>query len=265
MLGHDARFHGAPEGSVTGPLGRGLVEAAFLAVATTALLAIGRRDAGSQRARAARPAVGGAAISLVLAGVTLAAAAGLVFVLGPGGGSTGTASASLLRVQLPGELVTRAPWPANVALLRGRLDALGLPALGREGTALHTHQHLDLFVRGRRVVVPGGIGIDAAARFISPIHTHDASGVIHVESPQVRTFTLGQLFGVWGVRLTRTCLGGYCARGRDRLVVYADGRRVTGDPRVLPLAPHAEIVVAYGTRAELPRQVPTAYAFPAGL
>lgn len=251
---------------MTGPLGRGLVEAAFLVAATTALLAIGRRDAGPVRARSARPAVaGGAAISLVLAALTVGGAAALLLVLGAGGGSTGTASASVVRTQLPGELVTHAPWPANVARLHGRLDALGLPALGREGTALHTHQHLDLFVHGRHVVVPAGIGIDAAARFISPIHTHDASGVTHVESPQVRTFTLGQLFGVWGVRLTRTCLGGYCVHGPERLVVYADGRRVTGDPRLLPLAPHAEIVVAYGTRGELPRPVPAAFTFPAGL
>jgi hypothetical protein len=251
---------------VTGPLARGLVEAAFLAAATTALLAIGRRDADAARTRVERRATrGAAAVSLVLAALTVAAASALVFVVSSGGGSAPTASASLVRGELPGELRTRAPWPANVARLRGRLDALGLPALGREGTALHTHQHLDVFVHGRRVVVPAGMGIDAAARFISPIHTHDASGVVHVESPQIRTFTLGELFGVWGVRLTRTCLGGYCAHGGDRLAVYADGRRVGGDPRVLPLAPHAEIVVAYGSRGELPHPVPSAYSFPAGL
>jgi hypothetical protein len=256
MLGSDARSRGAQGGSVTGPLHRGLVEAAFLAVATMALLAIGRNNARPVRLRPAHPAAaGGAAISLVLAAVTVALAAALLFVLAPGGGSTGTASASFLRSGLPGELGTRAPWPANVARLRARLGALGLPALGREGTALHTHQHLDLYVHGRRVRVPAGIGIDAGERFISPIHTHDASGVIHVESPQVRTFILGQLFDVWGVRLTRTCLGAYCAGGRERLQVY------TGCCR----SPHAEIVVAYGTRAELPRPLPARFDFPAGL
>ena len=76
---------------------------------------------------------------------------------------------------------------------------------------------------------------------------------------------LGQLFDVWGVRLTRTCLGAYCSGGRERLEVYTDGGRVTGDPRVLPLVPHAEIVVAYGTRAELPRPLRARYAFPPGL
>ena len=104
---------------------------------------------------------------------------------------------------LPGALVGPAPWPANTAELRPRLTALGLPTLGHEGTALHIHQHIDVFVNGRRVMVPAGIGIDPAGRFISPLHTHDTTGVIHVESPSVKPFFLGQFLGVWGVRFTR--------------------------------------------------------------
>jgi hypothetical protein len=166
---------------------------------------------------------------------------------------------------LPGELTDRAPWPANNgADLLDRLAALELPALGREGTALHIHAHLDVFVNGRRVVVPAGIGIDADGRFISPLHTHDTTGVIHVESPTVRTFTLGQFFGVWGVRFGGGCLGGYCG-GHGRLLrVYADGRPVARPDR-LALAEHEEIVVAFGTRRQLPRPVPARYAFPPGL
>ena len=97
---------------------------------------------------------------------------------------------------LPGELKGPAPWPANTAELRPRLTALGLPALAREGRALHIHQHLDVFVEGRRVTVPAGIGIDPAAGFIAPLHTHDATGVVHVESPSAKPFFLGQFFGV---------------------------------------------------------------------
>ena len=166
---------------------------------------------------------------------------------------------------LPGELTGPAPWPRNVGELRARLDALQLPALAQEGTVLHIHQHLDVFVNGSRVVVPAGIGIDAAERFISPLHTHDAGGVIHVESPTVRVFTLGQLFGVWGVRFTRACLGGYCVAGPRRLRVYVDGALVPGDPRRLLLDAHQEIVVAFGTRAQLPRPIPSSYDFPPGL
>jgi hypothetical protein len=88
-----------------------------------------------------------------------------------------------------------APWGANTADLAERLQAIGVPLLSPvEGTALHIHQHLDLHVDGHRVPVPAGIGgIDPAVGF-APLHTHDASGVIHVESPTLRTYTLGDFF-----------------------------------------------------------------------
>jgi hypothetical protein len=88
--------------------------------------------------------------------------------------------------------------------------------------------------------------------------------VIHVESPTVRTFTLGEFFGVWGVRLRDGCLGGYCGGRSRKLWVYAGGRPVA-DPATLPLAPHKEIVVAFGTRRQLPHPLPSTYAFPFGL
>ena len=184
----------------------------------------------------------------------------------------GLLSAAVRAVRAPGDaqavslpatvvLTGPAPWLANNgAGLRARLVALGLPALPREGTVLHIHSHLDVFVHGRRVVVPAGVGIDPSFRFISPLHTHDTSGVIHIESPTVRTFTLGQFLGVWGVRFGAGCLGGYCTGRGSSLRVYADGRPVS-DPANLPLAAHEEIVVAFGTRQQLPRPLPTRYAF----
>jgi hypothetical protein len=114
------------------------------------------------------------------------------------------------------------------------------------------------------VPVPAGIGIDPAVGF-APLHTHDASGVIHVESPTVRTYTLGQFFAVWGVRFTPSCLGGYCAGGGRRLRVCVDGASYRGDPTTLPLAAHQELVVAFGAAAQLPSPIPSAYRFPAGL
>jgi hypothetical protein len=201
---------------------------------------------------------------LLLIGATLA---GATIVVGAviAGASGGSSSPPLAPAHLSHELAGRAPWPKNVAGLRGRLQALGLPALAQEGTLLHIHQHLDLYVDGRRVTVPAGIGIDETQGFISPLHTHDESGVIHVESPDVRTFTLGQFFAVWGVRLTPRCLGGYCATGSKVIRVFADGQRFAGDPRRLPLAEHEEILVAYGTGAQLPRPIPARFDFPAGL
>ncbi|HEX9235017.1 MAG TPA: hypothetical protein VF972_01920 [Actinomycetota bacterium] len=56
---------------------------------------------------------------------------------------------------------------------------------------------------------------NVAADYLTSIHTHDATGIIHIESPTPRTFTLGEFFDVWGVRFTASCLGGYC-RSSDR-------------------------------------------------
>jgi hypothetical protein len=158
-----------------------------------------------------------------------------------------------------------APWGTDTADLAARLSAIGVPPLDpTEGTAVHIHQHLDVYVDGHEVTVPAGIGIDPAVGF-APLHTHDASGVVHVESPTMRRYTLGQFFAVWGVRLTPSCLGGYCAGGGRQLRVYVDGRAVHGDPTAVTLEPHQEIVVAFGTAAQLPSPIPSSYRFPPGL
>jgi hypothetical protein len=167
---------------------------------------------------------------------------------------------------LPGVLTGPAPWPNNTADLLARLSAIGLPALSAEGTVLHIHQHLDLYVDGTKQVVPAQIGILTSPQVVfSPLHTHDTSGIIHVESQIVRSFTLGEFFDVWGVRFTPTCVGGYCNQGDKTLRVYVDGQIVTGNPTLLELFAHAEIVVTYGTEAELPDPIPSSYTFPPGL
>jgi hypothetical protein len=165
---------------------------------------------------------------------------------------------------LPGIQNGPPPWTAGHDGLRERLRALGLPALGAEGTVLHTHEHLDVFVHGTRVTVPATIGIDPAGQFIAPLHTHDASGVIHVESPTQRAFSLGQFFDVWGVLFTRDCVGSLCSSGADHLRVYVDGQEAAGDPRRLELFSHEQIVVTYGTDAELPSPIPDSFGFPLG-
>ena len=82
-------------------------------------------------------------------------------------------------------------------------------ALTNEGQVLHIHQHLDIFVNGKHEPVPQGVGI-YAGQFLTELHTHDPTGIIHVESPVAKHFDLGQFFGVWGVRLNARCIGGYC-------------------------------------------------------
>lgn len=156
------------------------------------------------------------------------------------------------------------PWPVEVSNLQKRLTEIGLPALQQEGTVLHTHQHLDIFINGKQITVPANIGLDDAKGFIAEIHTHDETGIIHVESPVAQKFYLGQFFDIWGVKLASNCVGGYCNDANNNLKAYVNGNLFQGDPRTIELQAHQEIAIAYGTILQMPFPVPSSYDFPAG-
>ena len=175
-----------------------------------------------------------------------------------------TAEKTAVSMNLPGLQTGAAPWSAEIPNLLPRLNAIKLPALSAEGTTLHIHQHLDILINGKPVTVSSGIGINEFAGFISPLHTHDLTGEIHVESDEVRDFTLGQFFDVWGLRFTQSCIGSYCADGTHSLRVYSNGNPVSGDPRMLLLSPRQEIAIVYGPAKTKPT-VPSSYRFPPGM
>jgi hypothetical protein len=176
--------------------------------------------------------------------------------------AAGAASASTLPGLMTGKAAT---WgPNNGPTLKPRLKAIGLPALPKEALTFHIHQRMAVLVNGRFVYIPAYIGIDANGKFISELHTHDASGIIHVEAPAARKFTLGQFFDVWGLRFSTKCLGGYCAQGKKQVMVWTDGKRVLGDPRNVVLTSHLSIVVAYGTPKSVPKPIPAHFPFPKG-
>ena len=157
---------------------------------------------------------------------------------------------------LPGTRTGRAPWPPELEHLGERLDAIGLPRLTQEGQALDLHVRISVKVDSAAVKVPSSVGLNGeevaggrmVSGFVSAIHTHDASGLVHVHSPDLRSYTLGQLFDVWGVSLTQERIGGYCVGAGRTLTVEANGRRVEGDPRELELSDGQRISVVYGAK-----------------
>ncbi len=165
--------------------------------------------------------------------------------------------------QLPGLIRsadTRLWETPNTTDLDKRVVDLGLPSLGAEQLAFHIHQELEIFVNGQRVTVPAHIGIASAAD-LAVIHVHATDGVIHVESPVQRTFTLGQFFGVWGVYFDRTTIGGFHAGNGKSLRVYVNGKPYSGDPTKLALTNHEVIVVTFGTAAQVPNPIPKTFDF----
>jgi hypothetical protein len=165
---------------------------------------------------------------------------------------------------LQGMQTGNAPWTQGLPGLKERLQATGVPFGPQEQLAYHLHMHLEIFVDGTAEPVPAGVGFNnvgpTSQQFITVLHTHDTSGVIHIESPVQRAYTLGQFFDVWGVRLSSSCVGGYCTSGNKQFRVFRNGKPYTADPRGLLLKQHEEIVVTYGTKAELPKPIPADYS-----
>lgn len=190
---------------------------------------------------------------VAVAALLVAAAVAAAVVLAGGGGEPKTID----QARLTGLMTQEGPWGPNADAVSYRLKEIGLPASAEEGTALHIHVHVDLFRNGKRLEVPNGIGLDPQGQFMADLHTHTGDGLIHVESPANRTFTLGELFAVWGLRLTPTCLGGFC----DGVRVYVNGKRQPPPLSTIPLAARDQIAVVAGTP---PKTIPSKYAWSQG-
>jgi hypothetical protein len=146
----------------------------------------------------------------------------------------------------------------------------GVQCLSTEQLAYHIHAHLAIFVDGAPAYVPAGIGItpprDIQNGFVVGgscfywLHTHDLSGVIHIESPTSRIYTLGQFFGIWGQPISTTQVATFPVNDSEPLHVFVDGKPYTDDPAQIPLNMHTQIVLEIGKQVP-----PPSYTFPPGL
>ena len=125
--------------------------------------------------------------------------------------------------------------------------------------------HVELFARGRVVIVPAGVGVAPPRRrsgaYVTggrcryPLWTSEPTGVVLL---QRRDLTLGDLFELLGQPLSR----GRMARWPGTVAVYVNGIRRRGNPARIPLLPHAQVVVQAGPPILRPN---ARYRFPAGL
>ena len=122
----------------------------------------------------------------------------------------------------------------------------GISCDAQEGQRIHIHQHLAIYDHGKAVVIPQYIGIPPAGRCIYWLHTHTPDGIIHVEAPMDRSFTLGDFFAVWGQRLDRKHAAATQTRKGQSMRVWLNGARYDDDPATIPLTAHADIVIQVG-------------------
>ncbi|HEX6350001.1 MAG TPA: hypothetical protein VF160_11505 [Candidatus Dormibacteraeota bacterium] len=134
-----------------------------------------------------------------------------------------------------------------------------------EQLAVHYHAHLEILYQGNEVNVPANIGIQSDCFYW--LHTHDTTGVIHIEAPSAQahhTFTLGDFFHVWDQPLSKTQVGTLKLAPDQQMVIYVDGTKQPDgtDPRTIGLHAHTQVVI------EITPPVvdqPPSYTFPQGL
>jgi hypothetical protein len=146
----------------------------------------------------------------------------------------------------------------------------GIECEGSEQLVSHYHAHLAIFVGGQQRAVPDGVGMVGPlgevptpyGPFDHPetgciywVHTHDQTGMIHLELPAEFEVMLGGFFDLWGQPLSSTQVG----PATGKVVAFVNGVRYTGDPRKIVLGDHTLVQLDIGT----PTVPPQPYEFTA--
>jgi hypothetical protein len=144
--------------------------------------------------------------------------------------------------------------PLNSSVYPKTID--GIPCETSEQLVYHIHAHLTVFVDGQSRKVAEGIGIAPPIRvttmpvgdFVTGgtcfywLHTHANDGVVHIESPTQKLYTLGQFFDMWGQPLTTNQVG----PATGTVTVFVNGQSSTGNPRDIALSAHMEVQIDVG-------------------
>lgn len=215
--------------------------------------AAGQPQPGPNRAARRRPAVASRRVGWLLGGlVALLLVAGGLFVVNQVSANNPTLLAGT-DGQAQGQTVD------------------GISCDTSEQVVYHIHAHLAVYTNGRPRIIPEGIGIAPPRQIVQTssgpfvvsgscfywLHSHTADGIIHIESPTQRVYTLGNYFDIWNQPLSASQVG----PAHGAVTAYVDGQLFTGDPRSIPLSAHTLIQLDVGSA--LPGPQP--FTFPTGL
>lgn len=218
------------------------------------------------------------------------------------------ATSVTLSTPTPGPSASPTPLPASYAIGHGEIFGAdnqftpddGDTSSGGQGqtvdsitcastmyTTYHVHAFLGIIVNGRQLALPDGIGMvqpgadityegipnwtEYASKCYYYTHTHDASGVMHLESPKSMPptsslFTLGNFLDVWGIKVSSSGVGPYGGTVKTYLaqvpfktesVPNTDYVLYSGDPNAIPLYSHTCIWLEVGPNYVDPSKLPT--------
>jgi len=124
-----------------------------------------------------------------------------------------------------------------------------------EQLVFHIHAQLKLFKDGKEQALPAGIGIKEN-RCLYWLHTHDTSGIVHIESPTQRDYTLGNFLNIWGKPITDKSAAGMTIGTGQLVRAYVDGKLFEGDVSTIKLLNNETISLQVGPPFAEPTATP---------
>ena len=112
-------------------------------------------------------------------------------------------------------------------------------------TQFHIHPVLKIFINGKEHVIPANIGIQPGC--MNSLHTHDASGTLHVEAPEKRDFTLADFFAVWNQPFTPDQILDYKVDATHQIRVTVNGAQVDTYENTI-LRDKDQVIVSYESK-----------------
>lgn len=178
--------------------------------------------------------------------------------------STTTASAAKSPLGPEGIPLETGPDLAPAATTSQGSTVDGVQCEAQEQVVYHIHAHLQVYVNGTPRALPAAIGMVGPVSEQTPygpfygaqqcyyfLHTHASDGIIHIESPSVRIYTLGNFFDEWNQPLGATQVAG----DKGKVTAFVNNKPWTKNPRAIPLVPHASIQLDVGSPVIPPHEI----------
>ncbi len=139
----------------------------------------------------------------------------------------------------------------------------GIYCDANEQLSYHIHVLLTIYINGQQVSVPQGVGIapGSSPSCLYWLHTHDTSGIVHIESPTTRLYTLQNFLDIWQSFQAQQISFPTQLASSSGWTIYVNGKVVTGDFKSVSLNPHDLITIMYNSPNAKPV---TTYNWPAG-
>lgn len=96
----------------------------------------------------------------------------------------------------------------------------GIQCNSAEQSIFHIHSHLSIFINGQNYTIPSLIGITNSCFYW--MHTHDKTGIIHIEVPVNKNFSLGQFFDMWKTKFNNNQIFNNTVNNTHQLMVYVN-------------------------------------------